>query len=141
MNAVPDCNDGGATGAGMPLAERSRMLVLAACVVAALTGGTGIVAILSGAHPQQTAAETQHLPATVQAACEECGLIETMRVIEQSRGGDLPPARDPTRKPVTSTGRYETSIRLHDGSSLVIVELTPRTWRFGDRVKVIAGAI
>jgi hypothetical protein len=130
--------------------------MLVACAVATLTGGAGIAANLSGSHPPQVVAETQSLQTTVAAACEECGLIESIRVIEQPRADGLPgrvfgandgaipslaPARDPTRQPVASTSRYETSIRLHDGSSLVIVDSAPRTWRFGDRVKVIGGVI
>ena len=156
MNGVPDCNDGSGTGARARVIGPSPWLVLAACAVATLTGGAGILAILSGSHPQQAVAETPNLLTAMAAGCGECGLIESMRVIENPRGDELPsgvsgtgngaarlaaPARDPARNAVASTNRYETSIRLHDGSSLVIVDGTPRTWRFGDRVKVIGGAI
>ena len=98
--------------------------------MAMLTGSAGIVAALSGTHPQQAVAEA---PTAVAGACEECGLIESIRVIEYSREDELPNA-------AASTGRYETSIRLHDGSVVVIVDSTLRTWRFGGRVKVIGGA-
>jgi hypothetical protein len=102
--------------------------------VAVLTGSTAIVVALSGTHPQQAVAEAQNRPIAVADACEECGLIESIRVIEYSRPDELPDA-------VASASRYETSIRLHDGSIFVIVDSTPRTWRFGGRVKVIGGAI
>jgi hypothetical protein len=99
--------------------------------VAMLTGSAAIAVALSGTHPQQAVAEA---PTAVANACEECGLIESIRVIEYSRQDELPNA-------AASTSRYETSIRLHDGSIVVIVDSTPRTWRFGGRVKVIGGAI
>jgi hypothetical protein len=102
--------------------------------VATLTGSAGIVAALSGAHPQQAVAEAQNPPSAVADACEECGLIESIRVIEYSRQDELPGV-------AASPSRYETLIRLHDGSIVVIVDSTPRTWRFGGRVKVIGGAI
>ncbi|HUL94343.1 MAG TPA: hypothetical protein VLV56_18570 [Burkholderiales bacterium] len=101
--------------------------------MATLTSGAGIVAALLGAHPQQAVAGAQNPPAAVADACEECGLIESIRVIEYSRQDELPNA-------AASTRRYETSIRLHDGSIVAIVDSTPRTWRFGGRVKVIGGA-
>ena len=99
-----------------------------------LIGSAGIVAALSSAHPEQAVAEAQNRPAAVADACEECGLIESIRVIDHSRPDELPDA-------VASTSRYETSIRLHDGSIFVIVDSSPRTWRFGGRVKVIGGEI
>ncbi len=101
--------------------------------MAMLTASAGIMAALSSAHPQQAVAGAQNPPIAVAGACEECGLIESIRVIEDSRQDELPNA-------AASTSRYETSIRLHDGSIVVIVDSAPRTWRFGGRVKVIDGA-
>jgi hypothetical protein len=134
MTAVPDHGDGSRTGTRTRAAWPSRLRMLEACALAMLTGSAGIVAALSGAHPQRAVAEAQNPPAAVADACEECGLIESIRVIEYSRQDELPNA-------VASTNRYETSIRLHDGSIVVIVDSTPRTWRFGGRVKIIGGAI
>ena len=101
--------------------------------MAMLIGSAGIVAALSSAHPEQAVAEAQNRPAAVADACEECGLIESIRVIEYSGQDEFPDG-------VPWTSRYETSIRLRDGSIIVIVDSTLRAWRFG-RVKVIGGAI
>jgi hypothetical protein len=108
------------------------LLVLAACAVAALTGGAGIALILSRWDTQQGLAEAHGPGAAVADACGECGLIESLRVIEEPRAAGLP---------APSTSRYETSIRLRDGSSHVIADSAPRAWRVGERVKVIGGAI
>jgi len=44
-------------------------------------------------------------------------------------------------KSARSTKSYEITVRFDDGSSRVINEANPSTWRTGDKVKVINGAI
>jgi len=44
-------------------------------------------------------------------------------------------------KRVKSSKSYELTVRFEDGSSRVISEANPPTWRTGDRVKVINGVI
>jgi hypothetical protein len=40
----------------------------------------------------------------------------------------------------TGSHDYETTVRFRDGSTAVFNETTPRTWRTGGRVIVIAGS-
>ena len=44
-------------------------------------------------------------------------------------------------KQAKSTKSYEITVRFDDGSSRVISEANPPTWRAGDKVKVVNGAI
>lgn len=81
------------------------------------------------------------------ASCSECGVVQSMRVIEHSEfgdrqgplgaeiagqisGGAVAPAGLPGK-------RYEITIRYRDGSAAVFNEARPRTWRLGARVIVI----
>jgi hypothetical protein len=57
--------------------------------------------------------------------CAECGLIESISA---------------SRTPAGSGGR-EITVRLEDGSSRVIVDPNPATWRRGERVMVIDGLV
>jgi hypothetical protein len=54
-------------------------------------------------------------------ACPECGVIESTRHIPQ-------------------TG-HEVTVRLRDGTTVVFIETTPRSWRTGSRVMIIPGSI
>jgi outer membrane lipoprotein SlyB len=54
-------------------------------------------------------------------------------------GGAL--AGNEVEKRVKTTRSYKVTVRLHDGSSRVIREASLPTWRKGDKVKVINGAI
>jgi len=80
------------------------------------------------------------------ARCPECGFVESIREVE-AHGEAIPrvearrPAaenRNPT--PVRSASRTIT-VRLEDGSSRVIVDTNPGTWRRGERVIVIEGVV
>jgi outer membrane lipoprotein SlyB len=44
-------------------------------------------------------------------------------------------------KHARSTKSYEITVRFDDGSSRVINDANPPTWRTGDKVKVINGVI
>ena len=60
--------------------------------------------------------------------CAGCGVVELVREIE-TRG----------EQAAESIRSYELTIRFQDGSIRVFNEATPRTWRSGARVMVIAG--
>lgn len=63
--------------------------------------------------------------------CPECGIVESMRQVERS--GHIGAA-------IATTGKsYELTVRFRDGSKTVFNEATPRIWRQGSRVIVIAG--
>jgi hypothetical protein len=77
------------------------------------------------------AAGPESLPASVPestAKCGECGVIESTREI--ATHGD-PNARN--------IKRYETIVRLPDGSRRAIHDINPAAWRTGERVILIAG--
>jgi hypothetical protein len=70
------------------------------------------------------------------AWCPECGFVESIRHIESPRG-----ASGSAIAASALTGKdYEITIRFRDGSTTVFNEATPRTWRLGSRVIVIAGS-
>lgn len=50
-------------------------------------------------------------------------------------------AGNEVEKRVKSTKSYEVTVRLHDGSTRVISEASQPTWRIGDKVKIVNGAI
>lgn len=50
-------------------------------------------------------------------------------------------AGNEVEKRVKSTKSYDITVRMEDGSTRVIQEANPPSWRSGDRVKIIDGAI
>lgn len=50
-------------------------------------------------------------------------------------------AGNEVEKRVKATKSYEITVRLDDGSTRVINEANPPTWRSGDRVRIVDGAI
>jgi len=50
-------------------------------------------------------------------------------------------AGNEVEKRVKSTKGYEVTVRLDDGSTRVISEVTPPSWRTGDHVRIIDGAL
>jgi hypothetical protein len=88
------------------------------------------------------------------ASCPECGVIESLRQIEFSRGaagqdsvdtkvgGGVPSGKSGRGIPADALTvmAYEITVRLRDGSTTVFNEATPRNWRKGSRVIVIAGS-
>jgi hypothetical protein len=104
----------------------------------------------AGSASPVTAIDAATLPAKRvarrKAKCPECGFVESIREVE-AHGEAIPPVaarrpmaenRNPT--PVRSAGRTIT-VRLEDGSSRVIVDTNPGTWRRGERVIVIDGVV
>ena len=87
-----------------------------------------------------------------QARCAECGVVESTRQIEQSsaaRWQGTAAVRVARGSPQLASARaiaanggvkgYETTVRFRDGRTAVFNEATPRAWRSGSRVIVIAG--
>lgn len=88
------------------------------------------------------------------AGCRECGVIKSISHIE--RYGDVG-AQDKADGKVAgrisgrsfgstvagsgATGKsYDVTVRFRDGSTMIFNEATPRAWRTGSRVIVIAGS-
>jgi hypothetical protein len=69
-------------------------------------------------------------------ACPECGIIESIRRIE--RYGDV--AGDAGSGRTMAEKDFEITVRFRDGRTAVFNEATPRSWRSGGRVIVIAGS-
>lgn len=88
------------------------------------------------------------------ARCPECGVIQSMREVPRSRLIGAKDAADVAMAAHVSTGAsanaiaadaisgktYEMTVRFRDGATTVFNEATPRTWRTGNRVIVIAHA-
>ena len=68
--------------------------------------------------------------------CAGCGVIESMRSIESS--GDA--SGSAIAADAVPGKSYEITVRFRDGSTTVFNEGTPRAWRVGSRVIVIAGS-
>jgi len=81
------------------------------------------------------------------ASCSECGVVDSVRQIERSGVVDGQPALDvkaagrDSGDAIVSNAipgkRYEITLRFRDGSTMVLNEAGPRTWRLGTRVMVI----
>ena len=96
-----------------------------------------------------SAADTAQRRAKARAngRCAECGVIVLVR---EGNGHDddfgidaVDGAANEVRdeKPSNLTTRYETIVRMADGSSHVIYSASPARWRLGERVIFIAGTI
>ena len=84
------------------------------------------------------------------ASCPECGVVDSVRRIERSGGAGRQDTLDVKVVARGSGGAiassavgeksYEVTIRFRDGSTMVLNEVGPRTWRLGTRVIVIGRA-
>jgi hypothetical protein len=79
-------------------------------------------------------------------SCRECGVVTSIRhrVDDLGGGGDSGDAKLAARIPVGASNaasgkNYEMTVRFRDGSTTVLNEATPRNWRPGMRVIVVAG--
>jgi hypothetical protein len=82
--------------------------------------------------------------------CGECGIVKSVSKIE--RYGDVGRQDHADVRPggrfhdgaiaaeVTTAKNYHVTIRFRDGSTTALNEATPRNWRAGSRVIVIAGS-
>jgi hypothetical protein len=90
---------------------------------------------------------------SARAACRECGVVASTRQVEPPLLGDglghievwlaqvrLAEASGQSPSvPAQREAQFETRVRLRDGSTALVTEATPRDWRAGSRVIVIAG--
>src|SRR6266568_4939550 len=86
-------------------------------------------------------------PPQVAAICKECAVIEDVREVEVAGqasgagalGGGL--AGNQIEKNAKKTKEYQIFVRYEDGTKGMFTQPTPPSWRIGDKVKVINGAI
>lgn len=73
----------------------------------------------------------------VRTRCEECGVVESTRMIDQSNEspGENAGRYEMTRKPKIS----EIIVRMSDGASHVFTDASFANWRPGERVIIIEG--
>jgi len=73
------------------------------------------------------------------AKCGECGVIESARetVATGNRGDSALPVEG--HQDSRKTKRYETVVRMPDGSRHTVHDVNPPPWRTGERVILIAG--
>jgi len=97
------------------------------------------------AQPVAVTAEQAAGNARARGRCAECGMIVSVRQIEThvkgaGHGATAARASDQGELPAPSIGHYEITVRLADGSSRVINDANPASWRPGERLIVIGGA-
>src|SRR6266702_1455295 len=99
-------------------------------------------------------------PVRVAAICKECAVIEEVREVEkagQTSGGGAVGgavvggvighqigggrAGNQIEKNAKTTKEYQIFVRYEDGTKGMFAQPTPPSWRIGDKVKVINGAI
>ena len=75
----------------------------------------------------------------VRVRCEECGVVESIRMIEQSDEGtgEKKGRYEMTRKSKIS----EVTVRMSNGASHLFTDASLANWRPGERVIIIAGTI
>lgn len=84
--------------------------------------------------------------ARAKGRCAECGVIVSVREIGARDEGAGPGATsgavagNQDELPVTAIRHYAITVRLADGSSRVINDANPASWRPGERLIVIDGA-
>lgn len=103
----------------------------------------------------QSVSESAQTPSSrgSRVTCRECGVIESIVPIERhgdvggserahvkNAGRDSGRARPNAAAAGGAEARYDVTVRLRDGSTIVLSEATPRSWRVGSRVIAIAGA-
>jgi len=96
-----------------------------------------------GAAPSTYGAAPAAIERRNRTSCPECGVIESMREIERSAnvkdtgviaGGNSGRA---SAANAVSGKDYEVTIRFRDGSTTVLNQASPGTWRLGGRVVVV----
>ena len=132
-----------------------KLPVLAAGIAAILIGAIAVAALMITAQTANgeaaPAAAEDVAPAIVVPGavhgyrCDECGVIESMRVVEAQaeKSGAAASGRTTPRHDATGADQprsYEITIRLQDGTMRVIRDAKPAHWRHGEQVTIIAGA-
>jgi hypothetical protein len=93
----------------------------------------GVASVPKDAYLKDSRPELAGAQATInrqsRASCRECGVVDSVRQIERSGGAIASSA--------LGGNSYEVTIRFRDGSTTVLNEAGPRTWRLGTQVIVI----
>lgn len=133
-----------------------RLSLLAGGIAAILVSGMAIGSLvisaqgLDGAFSPDEPPEAAAAPAIAASGerthkCPECGVIESMRIIEaadENTGVDAPgrivagSRNEIGGKPPRN---YEITVRLRNGSRRVITDANPAKWRLGEQLTIIAG--
>jgi hypothetical protein len=148
----------------MPLRSPTRLSVWIAGGSICLLLASGMVAIarlIPASYadvPQTTAvAKQQNVLSQVtldrghRKACQDCGVIESMRQRESvgdtsrqealeanaGRGAPSGSSAGAGATNVVAAKSYEFTVRFRDGSTAIFTETGPRVWRLGSRVMVI----
>lgn len=98
----------------------------------------------NSADATEVALATDNFPAQsevnelVRTKCEECGVVESTRMIDQNNEG---PGENAGRYEMTRKSKIsEITVRMSDGASHVFTDASPANWRPGERVIIIEGA-
>jgi hypothetical protein len=140
----------------MPRHGRTCLQLMIAGILVILFSTVGVAAI-RGWRPAPAGVSAKPVVPAVDAAqrrakaraggrCAECGLIVSIRkinrhgdVFRSGRAGEGRAERD--ENPPNPTTSHEIMVRMADGSSRVISDVSPASWRVGERVIVIAGTL
>lgn len=129
------------------------MLIAGICVCVFATSGIVVfvhsipASYASIPDEDATPSKSQAAPAAIEGRnrtpCPECGVIESMREIEHSgtakNAGVAAGGNSGKGSAANAVSRkyYEVTVRFRDGSTTVLNQASPGTWRLGSRVVVI----
>ena len=145
----------------------ARLPLWLAAFALSLFAAAGVSAILRAIPPSYAGVRNGGTPATLEAGtngfedappgaaatlvalkgqrghCPECGVIESMRPIGDSSGGDLGVVDGKLARTAFGVDRtrYEFTVRFHDGAMTVFSPPSPGTWHVGSRVIVVGRSV
>jgi hypothetical protein len=129
-------------------AARAAAIVLATCgVTAVLTWAPGAAGGTGTSYTPEKSPNQPRTPSALEqragARCAECGIVESIRLIEPRHEAAGRTTRD-ARKPIPARAGQassvaEVTLRLSDGASHLFLATDPASWRTGERVIFIAG--
>ena len=78
-------------------------------------------------------------PAERSRICTECGTIESTRRAERAPGNTATEITGDPAPGIAEPESFETTVRMRDGSALLITDADPQRWKRGERVIIMAG--
>lgn len=114
--------------------------------VTALMAGMPSVAAVSPAPTFPLAVSANEPKPRFRDRCEECAVVTSIREIEPPEHGIRSGAGSRTTKDAgnvvtgESTRRYEVTVQMRDGSTRVIEQARPASWRMNERLILIGGS-
>ena len=123
----------------------AAILISGIAVAFLAVSAQGFSAASVAAEPPEAAAPMVAAAVARAYRCAECGVIQSMRKVDAA--GENTAAKAPGRMAARSRDEleappaqsYEIVIRLQDGSTRVITDAKPASWRRGEPVTIIAG--